>query len=352
MSVEIALLLITLAGLTAYALLGGADFGAGVWDLSPARGPEERELRYHAIGPVWETNHVWLIFVLVLLWTAFPPAFAALCRGLWVPLLVALAGIVIRGSAYAFRASGAGGAPHRIWEVAFAAASTLAPFALGAAAGAVAAGTLDVTPSGGFRGDYLTGWISPTAIFSGLFAVGISGHLAAVYLTREAQLEGADDLVELWRARGMRTGAVLGVLAVVGLVVVAVDAPELWAGFGRRGWPLVALSIVGGLGSLWALYARRYTLAALGAGTAVATVILGWGAAQYPFLVPPTIDVAAAKAPDGALWFLLGSIGAGAVLLVPSLAYLFYLFKGGAAGHLRQQEPPHAPPHWIEDSKA
>lgn len=334
MAPELILLGVLLVALVIYALLGGADFGAGVWDFNTAlRGePDERAMLYRAIGPVWEANHVWLIFLLVGLWTGFPTAFAALGRALWVPFLLALVGIVLRGSAYAFRAySVEPGRQRRAWEGVFALASTATPFFLGAAAGAVASGRLAVDARGHFPGGVLLGWVSATSLFSGFFAVGVCAYLAAIYLTREAHLEGSAELTARWRRRSLGTGVIMGVLAGVGLVIVAFDAPLLWAGFGARAWPSVGLSVLGGLGSIAALRARRYTLAAGGAALAVAAVLLGWGLAQYPALVPPGVTVASARAPEGVLWTMLGCIAVGMVVLLPSLGWLLWVFKSARA---------------------
>lgn len=338
MAPELLLALVMTAGVILYALLGGADFGAGVWELTTALQPErkERALLYRAIGPVWEANHVWLIFVIVVLWTAFPPAFAALCRAAWVPLLLALVGIVFRGSAYAFRSYAVGERQRRAWEGVFALASTIAPFFLGATAGAVATGELAVTADGGYAGDVLTGWISPFSLFCGGFAVATSAHLAAVYLAREAALEGDPELTALCRRRALEAALGMGALALGGLLVMRHGAPHLWAGLAARGWPLVLLSIVGGATSLLALRRERYGWATLGAGLAVASVIGGWAAAQFPMVIAPALSITRAKAPDSVLWPLLIAIGLGTLILLPALGYLFWLFKSGVPAPLER----------------
>jgi cytochrome bd ubiquinol oxidase subunit II len=319
---------------TCYALFGGADFGAGVWEFSTRLkgGQKERALIYRAIGPVWEANHVWLIFVLVGLWTGFPIAFAALCRALWLPLFLALLGIVFRGAAFAFRSYAQDADQRLLWEWVFAAASVFAPFFLGASVGALASGTLAVDASGGYSGSTLTGWLSLTSFFAGLFAVAACGHLAAVYLTREAHQTGDVELTELWRRRALGAGLAMGLLSWVGLGVVATDAPALWEGFRARAVPLVFLSALGGFGSLGALAARRYLLATGAAALALGAVVWGWAAAQYPFLIPPAVTIEAAKAPDSVLWPTIWIVAAGSVLLVPALGYLFWLFKTSESG--------------------
>jgi len=333
MSPDVVVLAVLLLALTLYAVLGGADFGAGVWEFNTALQASEREraLLYRAIGPVWEANHVWLIFALVLLQTAFPRALAAISQALWLPLFLALFGIVFRGAGFAFRSYAAGAvAQQQIWGAVFALASTAAPFFLGAAAGALASGRLEMTPDGRFTGSFLTGWISPLSIFSAFFAVGVCSYLAAVYLTREgAQINDAE-LTHLWRARALATGAWMGILAFAGIAIIASDAPVLWQAFRARGLPLVAASVVTGFGSLWALWRERFNLAVVGAASTVVCVIAGWGISQYPVLVPPRLTVELAKSPEEILRVVLWVVSGGAVLLVPALGLLFALFKRGA----------------------
>jgi cytochrome d ubiquinol oxidase subunit II len=325
---ELLLLSVLLVGVVLYALTGGADFGAGVWELAlgPDCEPRERALIHQAIGPVWEANHVWLIFVLVGLWTAFPIAFAAMCQALFVPLLLALAGIVFRGAAFAFRTYADEDA-RRTWEWVFALASCAAPFFLGACAGALATGKLEITPEGRYEGSVLTGWLSVTSVYCAFFGVALCAYLASTYLTREAVNAGESELVERWRKRAMANGAFVGVLAAVGLVVMATDAPWLWRGFQARAWPLVATSVVAGVGSLILVARRAYTPAMAASATATATVVLGWAVAQYPAVIPPAITIEAAKAPEGVLWAVIGCLVGGAILLFPALGYLLYLFK-------------------------
>ncbi len=331
MEPELILLGVMLSGVTLYALLGGADFGGGVWEFNTAlRAPEkERALIYRAIGPVWEANHVWLIFVLVGLFAGFPTAFAAICRALWVPLLLALTGIVFRGVGFAFRSYASDSVREKVlWGAVFAFASTAAPFFLGAAAGAILSGRLEATTDGGYSGDHLTGWISPLSVFSAFFGVGICAYLASVYMTREAHIAGDAALKERWRLRAMATGLWMGALSAAGLGLMAADAPHLWEGFKARAWPLIGGSAAAGCFSLWALWRSRFTVAALGAAATVASVVIGGGLALYPALVPPQVTVESARAPREVLWALVASVAVGAVILIPSLVLLFRLFKG------------------------
>ena len=194
------LLIVLLTALTLYAILGGADFGAGVWEFTTALQSSEKERQhiYKAIGPVWEANHVWLIFVLVILMNGFPVAFAALSRALWLPLLLALCGIVFRGAGYAFRSYTRGPQRERtMWEAVFAIASTATPLFLGASAGAIASGKLAITVSGEYEANYLTGWMSSLTVFTGFYSTGMCAYLSAVYLTREAHQANDDELITL-----------------------------------------------------------------------------------------------------------------------------------------------------------
>lgn len=340
---ETLILFVVLASLVLYAVLAGADFGAGVWEFTTALQATERErsLIYGAIGPVWEANHVWLIFVLVLVASAFPAAFATACSALWIPLLLALAGIVFRGVGYAFRSYAAGAVRQQaLWGAIFALASTAAPFFLGASAGAIASGSLAVGESGRFEGDFVLGWLSPLSLFSAFFAVGICAYLAAVYLAREAYRASEHDLVARWRQRALSTGLWVGVLSVAGLAMVAMEAKPLWRGLALRGLPFIGCSLAAGIFSLWALWKMRFTAAAVGAPAAVAAVLLGWGAGQYPLIVPPALSVETARAPEAVLRAVLWVALGGMVLTIPSLAYLFYLFKID-----RRKRPSHEIPY-------
>lgn len=324
MGPEVILAGLMMLGLTLYALLGGADFGAGVWEFNTAlrATPKEIALINRAIGPVWEANHVWLIFVIVILFTAFPEAFAALSRALWVPLLLAVVGIMFRGVAFAFRTHASGEVrQERLWGAVFAFASTATPLFLGASAWAIAAGR--AAPGG----HPVTGWIGPTSIFGAFFTVALCAYLASVYLTREAALSGDLDLLRVWRRRAIAAGMWMGLLAMSGLALIPEGAPQLWAGFKARAWPAVGASVAAGLLSLAALWTKRFTLAAFSAAAAVATVVWGWCLGQYPALVPPAITVGSAKAPDAVLRPMIWAIAAGGILVAPSLAYLLYIFK-------------------------
>lgn len=313
-------------GIVAYVLFGGADFGAGIWDLLAGRGERgrrRRELLEHVIGPVWETNHVWLIFAVVIGWTAFPRAFASVAGTLIVPLTLAAAGIIFRGSSFAFRKSLHGERLEGLFGVLFATSSLLTPFFLGTVAGAIASGRI---PYGGY-GDVLTSWTNVTSLFSGAMAVLVCAYLAATYLTRDATRTGHDDLAEYFRGRAIIVGWITGVAAVVGLLVIAQDAEALFIGITGVALPVATGSVLSGVAGLALLHVRRYTAARLTAAGAVALLLVAWAAAQYPYILQPGVTIPEAAAGEAVLEAMLISLAVGAALLVPSLVWLYTLFQ-------------------------
>lgn len=307
-----------LASLVFYALGGGADFGGGVWDLL-AGGPrraQQRKLIEQAIGPIWEANHVWLILVVVLLFSAFPPAFAAISVALHIPLTLLLVGIVFRGSAFAFRSSETRGDVHqRRWGLVFSLASILSPLLLGIVVGALAS-------------EDLRAWARPFPLAVGLFALSLFAFLAAVYLAHEAR---TPELKEDFRLRALVSGVGVGVLALTVFLLSGADAPRIQEGLTTRpwSWPLHALTAVAALTALSALWKRRYPVARLAAAAQVSLIVLGWGASQYPYLVVgPGISIQQAAANPRTLSLLLWALAAGSVVLFPSLWLLLRIFKG------------------------
>ena len=323
-------------GLTAYALFGGADFGAGFWDLlagGDVRGAPSRRLIEHAIGPVWEANHVWLIFVLVVLWTGFPPAFAAVASTLYVALTLAAFGIIVRGSAFAFRHSMTQVGLQRLFGAGFALSSVLTPFFFGTVAGAIASGRV---PSGIAAGEVIGSWLNPTGILGGVLAVGTCAYLAAVFLCGDALREGHPDLADSFRVRGLVTAVAVGAVALVGIAVIVADAPGLADGLTGRGLPLVLLSGAAGVGSMALLHRRRYGAARIAAALAVTAVLWGWAVAQYPDILPGHLTIEEAAAGRSTLVAMLVSLAIGSVLLLPALYLLYALFQRpqpALAGH-------------------
>jgi cytochrome d ubiquinol oxidase subunit II len=325
---ELALGGVVLAALVAYALLGGADYGGGIWDLL-AGGPRkqaQRALVEEAIGPIWEANHVWLILVVVVLFTGFPAAFAAVSVTLFVPLTVLLFGIVLRGAAFTFRAyDETRDEVQARWGLAFSASSVLAPLMLGAVVGALASGRLRLGPGGVPLGGAMA-WLSPFSVATGVLAAALFAFLAAAYLAVEA----VGDLRDDFRWRAVAAGAVVFLAALAAAIASWWDAPLVFAGLTARPWtlPLHAATGAAAVGAFWALLTRRVEAARIFAAAQVALIVAGWGAAQYPYLVVPDLTLQAAAAPARTQALLLGALAAGAVTLVPSLWLLFRVFKG------------------------
>jgi cytochrome d ubiquinol oxidase subunit II len=315
-------------GVVAYAVFGGADFGAGFWDLTAGgaeRGRRPRHLVDESLAPVWEANHVWLIFCLVMIWTAFPVAFAAIMTTLYVPLGLAALGIVMRGSGFAFRKVVVQTDQQRVIGAAFALSSIVSPFFLGTVAGGIASGRV---PTRGY-GDAVTSWLNPTSVLGGVLAVLACAFTAAVFLTAEARRRDDDELERYFRRRAQVTAVVTGIVALVGIAVLHADAPRLFDGLLSRGLPLVVLS--GGCGLLALLLLSRVAPRLLQglAVAAVASVVVGWGVAQYPYLLGTHLSIQVAAAPTSTLWSLTLVAAAALVLVVPSLGLLFSLQQRG-----------------------
>lgn len=323
MLAEIPAILI-LMGIAAYIVLAGADFGAPFWTLT-ARGERAEEIRqqtHRSMAPVWEANHVWLIFVLVVCWTAYPDVFGSLFSTLWIPLLLAALGIVLRATSYVV--GGEADRPVVVWIST--ASSLLAPFFLGTVIGAIAGGTV---PLGNAAGDPITSWVNPISITVGILAVVFCAYLAAVYLAADAKRSGESGLADAFRARGIAAGVVSGLVAVAGLLVMGMDDSSIYDGL-TSGAGLIAVIISGlaGIGAIVLLVARRFSAARVAAALATAAVVAGWGLAQSPDILPGlTIDEAAA--PDNVIIALLFAIGIGLLVLVPSIALLYGLVLDG-----------------------
>ena len=329
--------------LNAYALLGGGDFGGGVWDLlaSGPRKEEQRELIADSIAPIWEANHVWLIIVVVMLFTAFPSAFSTIGIVLHIPISLILIGIVMRGSAFVFRSYGSRTKERRrTWGLAFAIASTIAPLLLGAVIGAIASGAVgrasERIGNASFAEVFIAPWTSPFAIAVGVFALALFAFLAAVYATVAAQTE---ELRDEFRKRALIVAVILFVVALLTLVASR-DVPVA-ASVLASTWS-IPLHIVTGLAALTAiaaLWTRRYRVARLAAALQVSCIIWGWAFAQFPFVIPTSdpdavvpgsgalgLTIRAAAAPRATLDLLLIGLIVGAIVLIPSLVYLYRTF--------------------------
>jgi cytochrome d ubiquinol oxidase subunit II len=317
-------------GLTAYAVLGSADFGAGFWDLTAGgarRGGRVRGLIQHSMAPVWEANHVWLIFVLVIAWTAFPTVFGSVFSTLSLPLFGAAIGIIFRGAAFALRGQAATLREARALGALFALASVLIPFFLGATIGGIASGRV---PVGNAGGDAYDAWLNPTSILVGVLAVLAGAYLAAVFLAGDAVRAGEPDLVRAFRTRALASGLVTGAVAMGGLLVVREDARPLFDGLtSGGGLVMVLVSGLAGVATLGLVWAGRYALARVSAAGAVAAIIVGWVLAQKPYVLPPRLTLDEAAAGDATLEAVVISVVAGMVILLPSLWLLYRLVLRG-----------------------
>jgi cytochrome bd ubiquinol oxidase subunit II len=325
-------------GATFYALFGGADFGGGFWDLiagDAERGEGPRALIQRSLTPVWEANHVWLIFILVVLWTAFPPAFSAIFSTLYVPIALAALGIVLRGAGFAFRKSIEGLAGRRAMGATFALSSVLTPFFMGTVVGAIASGTVPADGSG----DAFSSWLQPLPLLTGAMFVATGAYLAAIFLVGDARRAGEAGLERYFVRRALAAATVAGIAAAAGLVALHAEARYVFDRLVDQGLPLVIASTVCGLALLVLLLrsigrkrddASRnrpiggVLMRPLAAGAVVA-VIWGWGVAQFPYLLPTSLRIDQAAAPDPTLSAVLVVFGVAVILVLPALALLFSL---------------------------
>jgi cytochrome d ubiquinol oxidase subunit II len=326
--------------LNAYVLLGGADFGGGVWDML-ATGPRrarQREVIAHAIGPIWEANHVWLILAIVLAFTCFSPAFARIMTVLHIPVSLMLVGIVLRGSAFTFRTyDDEHDAAQLRWGRIFSSASVLTPLLLGVCIGAVASGRVVAPIQGGFVERFVEPWLTPFALGVGLLTLALFAFLAAVFLTMETRDR---ELVEDFRRRALGAGVAVFLAAGMVLLLSLEASPLMSRGLMASSWalPLHLATAVSAIAVFAALWSRQYGAARVLVGLQVSCIFWGWVVSQYPYLVPPDLTITSAAAPEVTLRLTLWALGLGALVLAPSLLYLFRVFKrepadGVGAGH-------------------
>ena len=322
-------LALTLVGLAAYTVLGGADFGAGVWFFLSGRGQDRRHLRehtFHAMGPVWEANHVWLIFVLVVCWTAYPVAFGSIASTLAVPLFVAAVGVIMRGTAYALRSGYPSPRQDSAIGLVFSLSSVLTPFALGTAIGGIASGRV---PVGNAEGDLVSSWLNPTSLLIGVLAVATAAYMAGIFLAADAARQGDELMSTAFRKRALAAGVVAGAIALGGLAVLREDSSSLFEGLSEGGGLAALLaSVAAGVATLTLVARSKFEPARYTAAVAVAAIIAGWGVAQSPAFLPGlTVDEAAAQ--SSTLVALLVGLGIGALILIPSLFVLYRLVLAG-----------------------
>lgn len=325
-------------GIVAYAILGGADFGAGAWDLLARGRVAERQRQFisHAIGPVWEANNVWLIYVITMTWTTFPPVYATVSTALFIPIVIALVGIVLRGAGFGLRSQFARNAGiAQTWGYLFNGASVIAPFLLGMVAGAIAGGAIRVR-GGVVQANYWTSWTTPFAFACGAFAVGLSMTLAATYLTVEAFNGNGGDAADDFRRKAIGAGAVTAALGALAALLASLQSPRLWEGLIGKALPFSIAAVLIGLATAAALWLGYYRMARLLVAAETACVLAAWAVAQYPYLIIPDLTIANASAPSATQVAALIATAVGMVTLLPSLWYLFYVFKWS-----RQAAPTH-----------
>ena len=315
---------------TLYAVFAGADFGTGLWDIlagGAKKGAPMRRLIDKALGPVWEANHVWLIFVLVLLWSGFPRPFATIMRELAIPFWLVGLGIVLRGSGFAFRKFAPTLEAARLAGIVFAGSSLFTPFFLGTIAGAIASGRVGA----GITDEVI--WLSPTSILGGVLATGTCAFLAAVFLTEEAERSGDSELTEDLRKKSLISGSITGLISLGGIAVLATDAPTLFDGLTGRGTPEIIIAAIAGSFTMVMLaqgYTRRARFAAV---AAVGAVMAGWGFAQYPWILVDNVTIADGAGHPATLTALLIAAAIATVLVVPALILLFRLVDTDQLGH-------------------
>jgi cytochrome d ubiquinol oxidase subunit II len=341
-------LVFVLVGLALYTVLGGADFGAGFWQLfagGDGHAEAVREDAHRSMAPVWEANHVWLIFVITVFWTAYPSAFGSIASTLAVPLFVALIGIIFRGAAYALAAGANSPRESALLDTLFSLSSILTPFALGAAVGAIAT---DRVPVGNAAGGFVSSWLNPTSMVVGVLAVTTSAYLAAVYLAADAAREGSEELQQAFRWRALIAGVVAGVVAIAGIFVADADKPKLFHSLvDGRALPAVIVSAAAGVASIVLVHRRHFERARYSAAIAVAAITAGWALSRWPTILPGLTVHQAAAGHDTLVAIVIAVVG-GAVLLFPALALLFHLALTGRfrareyASTARDMHPPQA----------
>ncbi len=321
---------IVLLGIATYAVFGSADFGAGFWDLTAGgdkRGGRVRGMIQRSMAPVWEANHVWLIFVLVIVWTAFPTAFGSIFSTLYIPLFIAAIGIIFRGTAFALRGQAATINEARVLGALFASSSVLIPFSFGAVLGGIASGRVEV---GNAVGDPIDSWLNPTSALIGVDAVITGAFLAAVYLAADSVRAEQPDLANAFRKRALLAGVASGVAALGGLFVLREDAPMLYDGLTTgAGLAMVVVSALAGLVSLALVWYERYGLARVTSALAVVAIVVGWALAQDPYLLPPALTLEEAAAADATLQATVIVVALGMLILGPSLWFLYRLVLQG-----------------------
>src|SRR6266566_5520600 len=331
MTIADVLLSILWLALFIYTIFGGADFGAGMLELFAVgeSGSRQEALIDESIGPVWESNHVWLIFLLVVFFTAFPPAFAAINVVLFIPLLLAVIGIVLRGSSFVFKTHGIIKKSRnvKILSRTFSVASAMTPFFLALSAAAIASGVIHIQNESQVVTNTGSDWLTPFTLTIGAMALTLCVTISAIYLTVEATSRGDMELAEVFRRRGLIAGALTAALGLLGLILSPSEAPFLWNGMLDKAIPVVIVTMLIGLAAAAALWFKRYGWARVLIVAEAACLLLSWGVAQFPYLIPPDVKVENASSPQNTQVLLLVGVIIALIIVGPSLWFLYYVFK-------------------------
>ena len=317
-------------GVVAYAIFAGADFGTGVWDLTAGnaeRGGPMRAQIDRSIGPVWEANHVWLIFVLVFMWSGFPTAFAAIMNTLFVPWMLVGLGIVLRGAAFAFRKFAADVREARLEGIVFASSSVITPFFLGMIAGGIASGRVPLK-----GGDIWTSWTGPTSWVGGTLAVLTCAFLAATFLAADAERNRQPELAAQCGRKALWTGVVTGAVALSAVIPLRADADTLVSRLEGRGSLPVVASAIAGFVALVLLRQKRWAIARVAAVGAVASIVIGWGVGQFPDVLVDHATIDDVAGAHSTMVGLVVTFGIAVVTVIPSLLWLFTLVQRAPAG--------------------
>ncbi len=323
--------LVLLMAVTAYSVAGGADFGAGIWDLLAGRGTKASEARAlidRAMGPVWEANNVWLVFAIVVCWTGFPLLFQSVFASLYPLFSLALLGVILRGAFFAFRHVSAGPRMERASSLVFGISSVVTPFFFAASLGAIASGRV------GVGGPTMSVWeacVSPMSISFGLVSLAATAFIGASFLVGDARRYGASEMVDYFRRRAVIATSAVIAAGTLGLVTIEFAAPHLLASMVTGlGTPfalatMVLTPVVGYL--VWPgrfVWYRALTVVAVG------SLVLAWGFAQSPYMLPGALTVTQAAAPVATHVLLLVVTAALVLLVAPALGLLLYLDQRSA----------------------
>jgi len=316
-----------------YFLLGGADFGAGIIELftSEKNKHKTRQTSYHAIGPIWEANHMWLIIAVVIMFVGFPVVYSTLCTYLHIPMLIMLLGITARGTAFAFRNYDAvkGAHTQKIYNRIFVYSSFITPLFLGIIAGSAISRQIDLHAAS-FMDAYIFSWFNYFSVAVGLFTVALSGYLAAIYLIGEADNDHD-------ARRFIVKAKVMNIIAVGcgGLVFIASEIENIHMAHWIFGNPVSLTAVIAASISLiasWVLINKgKRKIIRIGAGFQVTMILLAVGYMHYPYLIMikggQNLSLFAYQAPETTINDLGWGLFIGSFLILPSLFYLYYSFQ-------------------------